>query len=458
LLVPRLERQIGIEVYATRCLGIGGVIRRKIEDFLVEEVLVDRTKATISQSTGLNPLGSSPTENNYLLCVLVKRNWDTISAVKAVADQLGTEMDRIQFAGLKDTKAITAQYVTLEGLAAQEIRRIHVKDIELRPVGYLHNGLSQFYLLGNSFHVRITGISHSESTARGRIDRIAEELDQAGGFPNFFGHQRFGTTRPITHRVGKAIIRGDFKKAAMLLLAKPSPLEHSESRQAREALQTTMDFKQALKDYPKQLRYERLMLRHLVRKPQDYIGAFRRLPPRLLELFPQAYQSYLFNRFLSERLVRGLTLNRAKAGDRVVNMERSGLPILKMHKVVDTENVEEINNAIQAGKMKLSIPLLGYKHRPSNGVQGEIEKEILEEESISSRDFRVSCMPEISLRGRLRVASTSLNNFCLEETAVDPVNRRKLGANMSFALYRGSYATIVLRELMKLRNLVQAGF
>jgi tRNA pseudouridine13 synthase len=458
LLIPRLEKHLGIEAYATRCSGIGGVIRRNIEDFLVEEVLVDRTKATIGPSIGLNPLGSSPIENDYLLCVLVKRNWDTISAVKAVADQLGTEMDRIQFAGLKDTKAITAQHITFEGLTTQEIRRVHVKDIELRPVGYLRNGLSQFYLLGNSFHVRINRISHLESTTRKRINRITEELEQAGGFPNFFGHQRFGTTRPITHQVGKAIIRGDFKKAAMIFLARPSPREHSESRLAREALQATMDFGQALKDYPKQLRYERLMLRHLARKSQDYVGAFRRLPLRLLELFPQAYQSYLFNRFLSRRLSLGLTLSKTQVGDCAVNVERSGLPILTMHKVVGTENAEEVNDAIQAGKMKLAIPLLGYKHRHSAGVQGEFEKEILGEESISLRDFKVSCMPEISLRGRLRVASASLNDFCVEKIAVDPVNPKKLGANMSFTLYRGSYATVVLRELMKPRNLVQAGF
>ena len=60
-----------------------------------------------------------------------------------------------------------------------------------------------------------------------------QELDQVGGIPNFFGHQRFGTTRPITHLVGKAILKGDFEEAAMLFLAKPSLYEHPSSRQAR---------------------------------------------------------------------------------------------------------------------------------------------------------------------------------------------------------------------------------
>ena len=130
-----------------------------------------------------------------------------------------------------------------------------------------------------------------------------------GGIPNFFGHQRFGTTRPITHLVGKAIVEGDFEKAAMLYLAKPSVHEHPSSRNARAELRSTRDFKQALNNFPKQLRFERLMLSYLVEKPDDFVGAFTRLPVKLQGLFVQAYQSYLFNRFLSERIKNGCSLN-----------------------------------------------------------------------------------------------------------------------------------------------------
>ena len=458
MIVPRLEKQMGIEVYATRSLGIGGAIRRSVEDFAVEEVLVDGSKAAINQTPRTGHLGSSLAKNRFLLCVLIKRNWDTISAVKAVADQLGIGMSRIQFAGLKDTRAATAQHITIEGLAADETERVHVKDIEIHPVGYLRTELSSYYLFGNSFHIAISVISHPKSTVRRRIARTIDELEQIGGIPNFFGHQRFGTTRPITHQVGKAIVKEDFKKAAMLFLAEPSPHEHPASRQAREALQATKDFKQALQDYPRQLRYERLMLRHLVGKPDDYVGALRRLPLRLLELLPQAYQSYLFNMSLSRRLIGGLTLNEAEVGDYAVNIERSGLPILTMHKMVGSENVAEINHAIQAGKMRLAVSLLGYKQKPQAGVQGEIWKQIFEEEDISQDNFKISTIPEISLRGKLRTAITSLKDFFVNEVAADPVDPSKHKVSMSFALCRGSYATVVLRELMKPRNLVKAGF
>jgi tRNA pseudouridine13 synthase len=461
LLVPRLEKFIGIEVYGTSSSGVGGVIRQRVEDFVVREVLVDGSKAEITLSkrdTEQGALGSSSVKNRYLLCVLVKRNWDTFLAVKAVAKQLGISTKRVQFAGIKDAKAVTAQHITVEDVSAEEIQKIQAKDIEIYPIGYFRNKLSSYYLLGNHFYITIRAISHSKSKTKERVTKTIEELRVIGGAPNFFGHQRFGTTRPITHLVGKAIIQQNFEKAAMLYLAKSSPHEHPESRWAREQLQKTQDFKQALKNFPKQLHYERLMLNHLAKKPDDFITAFRKLPPKLGRLFPQACQAYLFNKFLSKRIEKGLLLNRTEVGDYVVNVKRSGLPMLRMRRIASTKTLAEVNKSIETGKMQLAIPLVGFKQRPSKGVQGEIEKQILQEEDIAMENLKIERMPETSLRGELRTAIVPLNNFLLEEISEDYANPSKHKAKISFTLYRGSYATTVLRELMKLHNLIKAGF
>ncbi|MCK4424161.1 tRNA pseudouridine(13) synthase TruD [Candidatus Bathyarchaeota archaeon] len=461
MLVPRLEKLIGIEVYATHSLGVGGVIRQSVEDFVVEEVLVDGSKAEINQNRGKAkrlPLGCHLAGNRYLLCVLVKQNWDTFMAIKAVAQQLGIGMGRIHIAGIKDAKAITAQHITIEGVSAEELQKVQVKDVTVRPLGYFHSKISSYFLLGNQFHIVIRTIKHPKPVVKKRVTRNIEELEEVGGVPNFFGHQRFGTVRPITHLVGKAIVKGDFEKAAMLFLAKPSPHEHPESMYAREQLKATRDFRQALKIFPKQLRYERLMLRHLAKKPYDFVGAFRKLPVKLRMLFPQAYQSYLFNKFLSRRMKCGLTLNEAEVGDYVVHVEISGLPTHTMYKIAGIETVAEINKAIQAGRMYVAIPLIGFKQRPSLGPQGEIENQILEEEDVSLESFKIAAMPEISARGELRTTITPLNNFSLREVSDDFAKPSKCKAKAGFMLYRGSYATIVLRELMKTHNLIKAGF
>jgi tRNA pseudouridine13 synthase len=461
LFVPKIERSIGIEVYATDSLGIGGAIKKSIEDFLVEEMLVDHSLAEISpseKSAKRKVLGSSSLRDRYLLCVLVKRDWDMFIALRKVAEHLGISIDKVQIAGIKDAKAVTAQHVTIEDVSAEDIQKVQVKDIEIRPIGYLRNELSSYYLLGNSFHIIIHAISHNESTVRNRITKTIEELRAIGGVPNFFGHQRFGTTRPITHLVGKAIIKGNLERAAMLFLAEPFPSEHHDSRKVREKLKATLDLKQALLDFPKQLRYERLMLKRLIEKPNDFSGAFRTLPIRLQELFVQAYQSYLFNKFLSKRIACKLSLNKVEVGDQVVSVDRSGLPMMTMSKLVTDRNLAEINSAIQAGKMRLAFPLVGFKQRFSLGVQGENEKHILEEEDVNPQEFKIKTMPEVSSRGGLRTAATPLNNFSLQETPVDSTKPSRRKAKVNFTLNRGSYATIVLRELMKPRDPIKSGF
>jgi len=457
MFVSKLDKSIGIETYATKSLGIGGAIKQNIEDFVVKEVLVD---GSVAETNTINhkPLGASPLKNNYLLCILTKKNWDTFLAIKTIAKQLNIDAARFQIAGIKDAKATTKQHITIEGILAEEVAKVHVKDIKIHPVGYVHRKISPYFLLGNNFHITIRTISKPKSKIQKRIMETIKEIQEKGGIPNFFGHQRFGTTRPITHLVGKALIQGNFKKAAMIFLAKPSPHEHPESRQARKNLRATQNFEKASKIFPKNLRYERSMLKHLAKKPNDFIGAFRKLPAKLLKLFPQAYQAYLFNKFLSGRIKSGLSLNKANVGDYVVNVERNGLPMSSMHRLVDAKNVSEVNEALKVGRMRLALPLVGFKQHLSKGFQGEIEKRILEEEGVAPENFKISMMGEISSRGGLRTIITPLRNFALGEIARDSTNPSKNMVELRFMLLRGSYATVLLREIMKPRNPVKAGF
>ncbi len=456
--VPEIDKLLGIEVYATETAGVGGVIRESVDDFRVEEVLVDGSKAEIEKAPQKRVLGASPSQQRYLLCVLVKRNWDTFIALKNIGKQLAMSQGQIQIAGIKDAKAVTAQHITVENCSVEDAAKVNVKDIDLRPIGYVHEELSPYYLLGNHFTIKIKAAKHATATVEKRIAEVAEAVDSVGGVPNFFGHQRFGTTRPITHLVGKAIIEGDFEEAAMLFLSKPSVHEHPSSRNARIELQSTRDFKQALQNFPRQLRFERLMLRYLVEKPDDFVGAFLRLPVKLQGLFVQAYQSYLFNRFLSERMKSDFSLNKAEAGDYVVNVERSGLPMVNVAKVVGEEAVVEVNERVEAGKMRVALPLIGIKQKPSRGAMGRIEGEILDEEGIQTGNFRVNEVFRTSGRGGLRAVLTPVQDFKLHNVSASSSDQNESQAELSFMLLRGSYATVLLREMMKPENPITAGF
>jgi tRNA pseudouridine13 synthase len=421
-------------------------------------VLVDGSVAETDVSIKRRVLNTSPLKNRYLLCTLVKRDWDTFLALNAIAEHLNISPKHIQIAGIKDAKAVTAQHITIEGISKEDAAEAQIKDIKIQPIGYVRNKISPYFLLGNNFHITVRAAAHSKSTIQKRMAKTLNELETIGGVPNFFGHQRFGTTRPITHLVGKTLIKGNFRKAALLFLAEPSAHEHPESRQARKQLQTTQDFQQALKDFPKKLHFERLMLKHLIMKPEDSVGAFRRLPLKLRKLFPQAYQSFLFNKFLSRRIANGTSLGRAEIGDYVVNVERNGLPMQNMYRIASSQTVREVNGAVEAGRMRIAFPLIGFKKHPSQGLQGEIERKIIEEEHVSPANFKIEAIPEISSRGELRTAITPLHNFSADAISDDVVNPLKSQVKLSFMLYRGSYATVLLREIMKPRNIVEAGF
>ena len=425
--VPQLEKEIGIEVYATETRGIGGRLRQFPEDFKVEEILTNGSTAKIEPDNIPHITGFG----RYLVCVLVKRNIDTFQAIQAIANKLGVASDRIQIGGIKDAKALTAQHVSISRILPEQIGHIETAKLRLYPLGFSNEKIHSNLLYGNQFRITIRALEHSESVITKRIESANNELSTLGGCPNFFGHQRFGTTRPVTHLVGKHILLGEWEEAALTFLAKPSIYEHPQSKQVRQQLWDTRNFKDALQYFPARLTYERNMLSHLATRSGDFIGAFHRLPKKLCQLFIQACQSYLFNRFLSENIRRGLLQeNPAKYASRLT-----------------------IDN-----REYLALPLIGYQQKVSTGIQGEIERRILEDEEIQQSNFKIPLMPQISSKGKLRTAVTPLRDFKIDESFEDEANLGKRKKSLSFALMKGSYATVLLRELMKPENPIEAGY
>ena len=454
LQVPPLEKELGIETYATQSPGVGGRIRQLLDDFVVEELLVDGSLAEVSLPVeAWEPAG----EGRYLICVLVKRRWDTFLAVRQVAQRLRISQKRIRFAGIKDTKALTAQHISLQSVSPNRVSEVKIKDITLYPQRFSKERIYSQLIQGNRFHITVRGLDHPVSVIEERTKNVQDEIESRGGVPNFFGHQRFGTIRPNTHQVGKYLTRGDAEKAALVFLAEPSIHEHPEAKEARERLQDTLDFEEALNSFPRFLRYERFMLGHLAKYPRDFVGAFRELPRRLRKLFVQAYQSYLFNRFLSERIRRGIPLDEPQIGDYTIKLDEHGLPTEDYDQATAT-NIQTIELAVKEGKMCLAAPLVGIKQPPSQGLQGEIEQEILESENVTPENFQLSFMPEATAEGRVRALLNLVWNLLQEEISEDKENTDKQMIKLGFTLNRGSYATVLLREFMKPQNLIEAGY
>jgi tRNA pseudouridine13 synthase len=225
---------------------------------------------------------------------------------------------------------------------------------------------------------------------------------------------------------------------------------------ARLDLETTKNFKAAKENFPKQLRFERQMLNHLAYNPDDFTGAFQCLPLKLQAIFVQAHQSYLFNRFLSERVKHDLPLNEAVLGDFVVGLERSGLPLTTVSKVASAENLDETNAQIKAGHLRVALPIFGVKQKLSQGIMGEIENQVLVQEGIKAEDLQVNVLSRTGGRGGLRATVTPVHDFTLQSVSASQDGTSE--AEVSFMLLRGSYATVVLREIIKPSDPISSGF
>jgi tRNA pseudouridine13 synthase len=412
---------LGMEVFLTDSPGCGGVLRSSPEDFIVEEAYLDLRYAG----------------GRYLVLEVEKRDWDTHHLIREISRQLRISQKRIGFAGTKDKRAVTRQRMSIMNLEEGDLERVNLPGLKIRVLGGSNRAVGLGDLRGNDFRIKIRKLECPQP--RSGISAVTEEISRLGGLPNYFGVQRFGESRPVTHLVGKALVRGNMEEAAFIYLALPFASELQQSRRARQLLWEKRDPALALKAFPEHLRYERAMLNHLVAHPRDYAGSFLVLPPNLRRLFVHAYQSYLFNRLLSRRLRSGLPLDRAVEGD-VVCFTRAELPDVSRTQRATKDNLEAVNRLAERRRAFVTLPLLGYQSELAAGAAGGMEKEVLASEGMSLEGFKVEACPELGSPGGERAAMLRCH---IDARVEDDV------AELQFFLPPGSYATVVLREYMK---------
>ncbi len=406
--------------------GIGGKIKSVAEDFIVEEI----------------PLSLFPPrqKGKFTIATVTAKNWETNGLINELAKNLGISRRKIGFAGTKDKKAITTQLMSFP-VPLEKVEKINIRRVKIENCYRSDQPIRIGDLEGNRFTIIIREISLSRDEIEKRIKKVVDEILLMKGFPNFFGVQRFGTSRPITHLVGKFIVKGEMEKAVMCYMANPIEGEGNEAYKTREFLEESMDFDKALKIYPRYLSFERTMISHLARKQGDWIGALHRLPKNLLLMFIHAYQSYLFNEILSERLEH-LPITKAVVGDIVIPSRKRVETESRKGILVEKRNLDKVNRQIEKGNAFVSGIIFGYESRFAKGKMGEIERRIIEREGLSKKDFIISKIPELSCKGLRRILLTPLNEIKWEF-----LDEKSL--KLEFELPKGCYATSLLREFMK---------
>jgi len=397
--IPNIDFEIGISVYSTNFKGCGGKIRTQVEDFQVSEILSKKAMASISQ------------DGNYAVYKLKKQGIDTNHSLSNIFKK---HYLRLKSLGLKDASAITEQYVYSEK-KIKSFDSISEKKYSIKRIGFVKKPFSKKDMIGNQFKIRIVDATNE-----------IEKFNEYKKILNFYGYQRFGSKRPVTHLIGKALIQKDYEKAIHFLLTYSSKYDSAENSKIREKLSDRSNFSKLLPEIPFQMDLERTVVNEMI-QGENPKNALRAIPLNIRRFFVQAYQSFLFNKTLSAAFTDGEELFFPQQGD--VCYDKNG-------------NLGKFSNDPD---QRLSIPFIGYAYYKKTRFNYQISK-ILESEEVSPKDFFLKQMQELSNEGGFRNSSIKCEDI-------------KANQNMiTFTLSRGSFATIVLREIMKPEDPILAGF
>ncbi|MCK5302306.1 MAG: tRNA pseudouridine(13) synthase TruD [Candidatus Thorarchaeota archaeon] len=437
-----LEVLVGMELYSTEAKGVGGRLKARFEDFRVEEILQDGRNLELqkwpdeSDPAATVELTIGGDKRKYVRFIVQKLGLSTMDVSTILATELGLPRHLVSYAGLKDKRALTVQSMSVPAGASQSLAKLKLFKMSIRDMEYVRQPVQIGDLWGNRFAILLRELESSCTDSMG----IAQEL--AGQFIlNYFGVQRFGVTRPDTHMVGKAAVKGDFEGALRIMLTITSEYESEELTGARQDIAQNMTVTQKILDcFPRGLRHERIVLRHLMKYPGDYHRAFTKIPSRIQTFFVHSYQSYLFNRLISQRLRSGLSIQSPLPGDFLMQLDEahSGRDSWLF---VTERNLEQRRELVSSAAYGVAAPLPGFSTRMPPSLQSEMLDTILKDEGITLMDFRSAESKALASPGSLHLVSIKvpeLNPRCDDD-----------GLWLQFKLRKGSYATVVMREIMK---------
>jgi tRNA pseudouridine13 synthase len=300
-------------------------LKSKPEDFIVEEKIELHLDS----------------DGDYAYFWLRKRGYTTVRALERIAAFLNIRLRDIGFAGNKDKEAVTKQAISIKDpgkrTGKDRFERFNSAELGLEYIGRGKAQISLGELEGNRFEIILRECDHAP-----------QEIKQ---FVNYFDDQRFSETNKD---VGKAILKGEFKKACELINAEE-------------------------------------VSRHLKEMPNDYVGAMKTLPLKIRQLHIHAYQSWIWNETAKEYI------------------ERKSKETIKTSYSLGELAFTNISLPI------VSIPIIGFGAEPGGKEIDEITKGIMKREGITEREFIIKSMPELSAEGSKRDLVAEVHELKIEK-------------------------------------------
>jgi len=423
-----IEKFAGIGSYATSNIkGIGGIYKHTYKDFIVREVTKEgeilRIKDISPKSHFSGELYDDFTEFN-----LVKINTEPFKAFNLIASALKVPVSHITYSGLKDRCSISVQKVAVKGNHVVKLNNLKLRDIFINNISPSRKSIRLGSNKGNHFTVIIRNIDNDIDVEKRNL-KVFDMLSN-NGFLNYYGLQRFGTFRPNSHIIAKHILLNEYENVF---------------NELQEG-----DMEWAYANFPKGLNYERMMIHHLKDHEKDFKGSVQKIPSYLIKLLFSSFQSYFFNKMLTLRIKKGISPFEPANGDVIIILDDDNGSLTSIKYIYGGKYDKFLKEAIRLNRAHIVIPLVGYDTKMDDyPLMNKFFEDVLNEEKIDSTIFKCELFRQYEFKGAHRAMVIKLSDAKILEVSKDDIFQDKQKVKIEFSLPRGSYATMVLRELMK---------
>jgi len=336
--------------------------------YTLKQLPQDFIVTELNTSLQLKPSG------RYTYFKLTKTNRNTLDVIQELSRIFHIPEKQIGFAGTKDKNAITTQLCSIPNISPERINGLHLPNVTIEFLGYGNEPITLGSLDGNRFDITIRNLTNEKITPQQFI-------------PNYFDEQRFSKHNV---QIGKHLLKKEFKQAIELI-------------------------------------DDEKCIHHLDDKQNDYVGALKKIPIRLLRLYLNAYQSKLWNEIVAEYL----KLHGKSNHESTYSQGTLQFPL----------NIADFQH--------LTIPIIGFTGIPPDTTP-EIRKiieTVMKQENLTVNDFIIKQIPELTLEGELRKVTLEIKDLTISPLEDDELNQNKKKIKVSFSLGKGSYATMVIKSL-----------